>query len=89
MLPESGGVQIEQSTDHLLILGVVPPRLSLEKINRRLAQADGDFYRVLLQCELVGWRQEILHQIHLQRLIRVFDFAFHIVFSLAANIRLR
>jgi hypothetical protein len=46
-LPKSRCVQVEQVADHLLVLRVVLMGPSLEKLNRRLAQANGRLHRVL------------------------------------------
>ena len=56
-------VDIQQSTNHLLVLRMMLLRLLLEELNAFLAQGNCHFYRVFLEYELLWSRQEIRHNL--------------------------
>ncbi len=73
-----GYVEVEQATDHLLILRVVFFRFFLEELNRGFGQADSDFCLRLIENQLMGRREEVINNLHIpQWFIRVFYFLFH------------
>ena len=79
-------VNIQQPTDHLLILGMMLFRLLLEKLNAFLTQSNRDFYRIFLKYEFLWSRQEIRHNFQgAEGFISVFDFRAHKSAYLSAN----
>ena len=49
----AGHVEVQKSTDHLLILRVVLSGLALEEVNAPSAQRDRDLDVVLSECKLL------------------------------------
>ena len=56
-------VDIQQSTNHLLVLSMMLCSLLLKELNAFLAQGNRHFYRVFLEDEFVWSRQEIRHNL--------------------------
>ena len=73
-----GHVEVEETTDHLLILRMVFFGFYLEKVDGGFGQADSDFCLLLIKGQLMGCREEIINDLHIpQRFIGVFYFLLH------------
>ena len=83
----AGYVEVDEASDHLLILCVVFCRFPLEEIDAGLTQSNRDLDVALLECQFLRGRQEIVNYTKIaQRFISVFDFVLHIFSSLFASI---
>ena len=77
---------IQESSNHLLVLGVIFFCFSFKKINACFTESNGDLYSFVLSSKLFWSREKVGDNSHLpHRLISVFYFLFHIFFFLSAN----
>jgi len=56
-------VDIQQPTNHFLVLRVMLFRLMLEEIDAFLTQSNRNFYRILLEYKLLWRGQKIRHNL--------------------------
>jgi hypothetical protein len=90
LCPLSVDVQIQQATNHLLVLRLVLLRLPLEEIHAPPTEPEGNLDRVFLVDQLRRGRQKILdHLDFAQRLVSVFTAFLHGIcpFLFASNRR--
>ena len=81
-------VEVNEASDHLLILRVVFCRFPFEEVDTCLAKSYRDLYVAILECQFLRGRQEIINDTQIsQRFISVFDFVLHISSSLFASIQ--
>jgi len=83
-------IGVEQSPDHALVLGVMFPRLALEKLDTSLAQSNSNLHALVPKDEILGARQEVRNDLQpAEGFIRVSDFLAHRFPFLSANNRPR
>ena len=83
-------VDIQQPTDHLLVLSMMLFRLLFEKLNAFLTQGNRHFYRIFLKHEFLWGGQEIGHNLYgVDWFVSVFDFRAHKSVYLYANSQFR
>ena len=80
------GVRVEQSSDHPLILRVVPLRLGLEELDTTLAQGDSDFDPFVLKHKILRPGQEVSDDLRVsEAFVCVLDFRAHRFACLSAS----
>lgn len=83
-------IRVEQPPDHALILSIMLPGLTLEKLDASLAQRNGNFDSFISIDEFLWTRKEVRNDLEVsERFVCVFDFPAHIFASLFASNRLR
>ena len=66
------GVRVQQSSDHALVLGVVPSRFALEELDAPLAQGDRDLDALVAEDEVFRKRKEVRNDLEFsERFVRV------------------
>jgi len=83
----TGYVEVDEASNHLLILCVVFCRFPLEEVDAGFTQSNRDLDVALLECQFLRGRQEVVNYTQIaQRFISVFDFVLHIFSFLFASI---
>ena len=71
-------IGVEQPPDHALVLGMVPSRFSLEKLDALLAQSKRDLHSLVPKNKVFRARQKVGNDLKASEwFIRVFDFPAH------------
>lgn len=83
-------VGVKQPPDHALVLRVMFPSFTLEKLHASLAQGDGHFDSLISKDEFLRTREEVRNDLQVsERFVGVLDFLAHTLACLSANSRLR
>lgn len=83
-------VRVEQPPDHALILGVMFPSLTFEKLDTSLAQHKGNFDAFIPKDEILWPWQKVRNDLEVSEgFVCVFDFLAHIFASLFSSSRLQ
>jgi hypothetical protein len=83
-------VCVEQPPDHPLVLCMMLPSLTFEKLDTALAQGKGDFDGFIPKDEVLRSRQEVRNDLEVSEgFVCVFDFLAHKFASLFASSRLQ
>jgi hypothetical protein len=83
-------VQVQESSDHLLVLRVMLASFALEESNARFAQTNRDLDLLFAKSKFGGRREKVPNDVNLANgAVSVCDFSAHRSFCLSANIRRR
>ena len=79
-------IGVEQPPDHALVLRVMFPRLTLEKLDAALAQRDGDFDSFIPKDEFLRAGKDVRNDLEVSEgFVRVLDFLAHRFAYLSAS----
>lgn len=58
------GITVQKAANHPLVRHVGLRGMSLEEVDALFAQREGDLDPVILQDKLIGWREEVIHNLY-------------------------